>query len=77
MRAHIAMIGGYRELLLNITLLSYNLIWGVSPFLIGWKVISIFEWMKKIWKPRPFPELLPVVTASTQSKLIGTNSSSH
>ena len=56
---------------------SNNLIWGVSPFLIGWKVISIFEWMKKIWKPRPFPELLPVVTASTQSKLIGTNSSSH
>ena len=56
----------------------YNLIWYVSLFLIGWKFASIYVWIKKKpSKPRPLLELLFIVTASTQSKLIGTNSSSY
>ena len=56
-----------------------NLIWYVSLFLIGWKIASISVWIKKKKpsKPRPLLEFLFVVTASTQSKLVGTNSSSH
>ena len=55
-----------------------NLIWYVSHFLIGWKIASISVWMKKKNKQATPPfELLFVVMASTQSKLIGTNSSSH
>ena len=55
-----------------------NFIWYVLLFLIGWKIASISVLMKKkTSKPHPLLELLFVVTASTQSKLIGTNSSSH
>ena len=54
-----------------------NLIWYVSLFLIGWKIASISVWMKKTSKPCPLLELLFFVTASTQSKLIGSNSSSY
>ena len=57
--------------------LPNNLIWYASHFLIGWNIASISVWMKNKSKPRPLLELLFVVTASTQSKLIGTNSSSH
>ena len=76
-RRSIYLIGNTKYIRFEVLFLN-NLIWYVSLFLIGWKIGSISVWMKKNpSKPRPLLELLFVVTAPTQSKLIGTKSSSH